>query len=609
MRSPTFHQKAGEISAHITPQKLESEWKDYLRNKLRQNSVPDPIEHLDTHFDIKRVCHRIAEQLANGTYSLKPGHRILVEKSKGLCRQLVLPHPHDALTLQCLTRAFYKDVRSCAPSKNAFFELNQAFSKASLADGTRYGSVEAWLKFQKKIFNFIRPHEFIVVTDIANYYDNIHYDDLRNTLSNHATIRESLLDLMLFILSAMLWQPDYSTRKMIGLPQIDLDAPRLLAHCMLYDLDRWLLSQKSTEFARYMDDLDIGVTSVAQAKQVLKNVDLALQTRHLRLNSGKTKILDYESARHHFKIRENILLSKLETHLKERKKKRRAVRRIRKSMRAVADYCLRNKVFDHGNGEKVLKRIYSISTKQGVKLSDKLLRDTLARRPSVFPHALRHIAQTGFRLADLAYIEGLISTGELVDDMSRMTVATELNSAKMRCTKNSIKGIRSLINAIGCETYFSAYSALWLQTKYADLDELILTIDRTQSFWRADDLLGRMVGGAAPRFLAARYRRPAALVAFDRTIEKSFSHGAIAVRNFHKDLVFRASTYSKVRAFVRKTNDSQVLGITHAKFLMLLSCLSSQTIPGKEKNDLLFEHRACLEDEFYGLHVKDALNN
>ena len=46
--------------------------------------------------------------------------------------------------------------------------------------------------------------------------------------------------MLIFVLSDLLWQPDYSPRIEVGLPQMNLDAPRLLAHCFLYELDSLL---------------------------------------------------------------------------------------------------------------------------------------------------------------------------------------------------------------------------------------------------------------------------------------------------------------------------------------------------------------------------------
>ena len=81
---------------------------------------------------------------------------------------------------------------------------------------------------------------------------------------------EPVLDMLIYVLSNLLWQPDYMPRVEIGLPQINLDAPRLLAHCFLYELDAYLASDHSRDFVRYMDDINVGLDSIAEAKGVLR---------------------------------------------------------------------------------------------------------------------------------------------------------------------------------------------------------------------------------------------------------------------------------------------------------------------------------------------------
>jgi hypothetical protein len=203
-------------------------------------------------------------------------------------------------------------MRTKAPTKKSFYAPgDHQFSKVIKGHSSEYGSLNAWLSFQQTIFGFATSKKFIVVTDIANYYDTISYDHLRNILADLSLAREHALDLLIYTLSCMLWQPDYMPRVPVGLPQSNLDAPRFLAHCFLFEIDQLLLQKETIDFARYMDDIDVGVNSVAEGRTVLRDLDLALQTRQIRLNSGKTKILSETEARKHFKIRENSLIDKL----------------------------------------------------------------------------------------------------------------------------------------------------------------------------------------------------------------------------------------------------------------------------------------------------------
>jgi hypothetical protein len=259
---------------------------------MREQYLNDGIENFDFHIARRQECRKLSLLILRGDYAPEKAQRILVE-SKGLCRQLVIPSARDALVLQCLSDALYQEIRDKAPTRRAFFEpKDHTFSKPREISGRDfYGTFASWLNFQRELFSFSKDRAFIVVTDIAKYYDSISYVHLRNVIAPIAGVEECVLDMLIYVLSSLLWQPDYMPSIEIGLPQINLDAPRLLAHCFLYELDAFLASDSDRDFVRFMDDIDIGVDTFADAKRVLKSVDLVLQTRQVRLNSGKTLIL------------------------------------------------------------------------------------------------------------------------------------------------------------------------------------------------------------------------------------------------------------------------------------------------------------------------------
>jgi hypothetical protein len=153
------------------------------------------------------MCNSIHAEVISGTYIPRPAIRILSEKSKGLCRQLVIPAVKDALILQTLSDALWVELQKKAPSKNAFYAPSDSFSKTIKGLTSEYGSIHAWLRFQQKIFGFTETRKIVVVTDIANFYDFISYDHLRNILADLSIAREHALDLLIYTLSQMLWQP------------------------------------------------------------------------------------------------------------------------------------------------------------------------------------------------------------------------------------------------------------------------------------------------------------------------------------------------------------------------------------------------------------------
>ena len=139
----------------------------------------------------------------------------------------------------------------------------------------------------------------------------------------------------------------------IGLPQSNLDAPRLLAHSFLFEIDELLSQTPHIDFARYMDDMDIGADTMAQAKSALRDLDLALQTRQIRLNSGKTKILSESEAQHHFKIRENLLIDKMAEKIELEFTAKQSTDRERRKIELAIRVGLRRGTFSSGNGEKI----------------------------------------------------------------------------------------------------------------------------------------------------------------------------------------------------------------------------------------------------------------
>ena len=285
---------------------------------MRGQYLRDGIEHFDFHVARNVECRKLSQSILDGSYTPSRAQRILVEKSKGLCRQLVIPSAKDALVLQCLSDELYSEIRDNAPTDRAFFEPKDHNFNSSPSE---YGTFAAWLNFQRGLFKFSKQRKFIAITDIANYYDSISYIHLRNVISSISSVKESVLDMLIYILSDLLWQPDYTPRIEVGLPQINLDAPRLLAHCFLYELDSYLDSDTTKrDFVRYMDDVNVGVDSIVEAKEVLKSVDLILQTKQVRLTSGKTRILSQKDAESHFHIIENAKLDVLKKVIEKRKK-------------------------------------------------------------------------------------------------------------------------------------------------------------------------------------------------------------------------------------------------------------------------------------------------
>ena len=597
MQSPKFQLKKADIEDVINASRLRSRWREKVRDAMRTQPIPDPLEHLDFHTSLDAICTAIAAEVCSGSYIPRQPIRLLAEKSKGLCRQLVIPSVKDALILQTLSDALWVELRKKAPSKNAFYAPNDhQFSRAVRGQTSEYGPINAWIAFQETIFGFTKSRNYLVVTDIANYYDCISYDHLRNILADLAIASEHSLDVLLYTLSHMLWQPDYMPRVQIGLPQINLDAPRLLAHCFLFEIDRLLLKHKNVDFARYMDDIDVGVDSIAQGKEVLRDLDLSLQTRQVRLNSGKTLILTEQDARRHFRIRENAFLDSLEDSIELKRAFGFDIARERDFIAFAIRNGLRKRAFEGGNGEKILKRCINYAHKYNVEIDAADFVRLLLKWPGIRETLLRWWQHSLAPAKKLDLIRDFVSSTEIVDDKALIDVSVALVAARLPANVRTWRLVEDICNHIDEKTTWGFYAKIWILSKYGSDRELMHVIENTRSLWITEEHLSRLAAGLYPRMINSPLRSK-----FENTIKRSGNRWCQDVLDFHESLATTPNGFLAVSKFVRAQNPSQPNKITHSKFLMLCSMIANPKIAPNAIKELRLSHAFALKDDYYAM--------
>jgi hypothetical protein len=278
-----------------------------------------------------------------------------MEKKFGICRHLMVPSPSDALVFQVLTDVLYDSVIKAQPSKAAFYardrhglSLPHEHKKAG-----SYPWFILWPRFQKEIWNFSKSHRFLVTTDIANYFDAIGLRELRHVISAIAKTKEVYLDLLFALVEDLSWNPDYLPTSHKGLPMINIEAPRLLAHALLFEVDYVLKKRTKDSFVRWMDDINFGVSDLSSANVILGEINDVLKSRGLALNLAKTEIMTAKEAQYHFLFSENIRLTKIQgraNKLKSVPAKYRMAKRTARELRHHLEEC------DARNKDKVTKR-------------------------------------------------------------------------------------------------------------------------------------------------------------------------------------------------------------------------------------------------------------
>lgn len=592
MKSPRFNARSAGLRAIFQPQAIERTWRDKVRLEMRNQFIADPIEYMDFHFAIATESRKLATSVMSGEYKPSSAPRILVEKSKGLCRQMVIPSVRDALILQCLSDALEADLKSAAPTNKAYYKAKD--QRLSRPGFTHYGAFAAWMNFQQEIFQFSENRDYVVVTDIANYYDSIPYGHLRNILAATAKLDESVLDLLIYLLSELLWQPDYMPRIEVGLPQINMDAPRLLAHAFLYEVDKHLDNRFGGDFARFMDDIDIGVDSVQEGKAILKEVDLILQTRQIRLNSGKTKILPRSEAIDHFRIRENIELDRLEAWLKSKSlgglplltERRWISRRIKHGLRAGS--------FDAGNGEKILRRLIGMATRYGADIDPDCIERLMKERPPTRDKILGYVAQQTLTPTRTRALSSAMASGLMVDHLGPIETINHLVESKVSRPSLILPHINQIMQGLDDTDYFGFYAKVWLQSKYGSPVDLIQTIEASFSRWSPDYRSGRLVAGMYPLF-----RRSTEWTRFSNLVAEARNAGAAETFKFHANLSKSRDYLREAKKMLTSPNPSRATGITHAKFLVLLTTLSSTAASPREISLLKTRNARVWDDALY----------
>jgi hypothetical protein len=343
-----------------------------------------------------------------------------------------------------------------------------------------------------------------------------------------------------------------------------------------------------------MDDIDIGVDSIEDGRRVLRDMDLILHTRQVRLNAGKTLILRKEDAERHFRVRENMLLNNVVRRIDRKRKKDISLDSDRKYIRRALHKYYRKRKFDGGNGDKILNRLMNISKLVDAKVDLWLLRDILRRRPTARSAAFGVIGWQFLTPKLTALVVSFLTSEVIVDEWTYIEGANALVQSEAKGRPAIREAALSLGDHLSQKGFFGVYAAVWLLSKYGDATDVYQYLDRTQAIWGPDLSLGRLVGGLSPIFYATDHEGR-----FLTLVRSARNAGADEVMEFHRNIRSDPKTVAAVTKIIGAVNTSKRLGITHAKYLLLLSILANSAISDRLKARHLLSHKRAWRDVFY----------
>lgn len=548
-------------------------WRNIVRNQLRSLDLKDLYDHYDFNYNIEERVETIQNEILNGTYKISQPLIYRVEKKFGICRHLVIPQPTDALVLQVLIENVADKILENQPSENAFYSRakhDMAFPHSVEEYGMTWR--QQWRKLQKKIYHFHQEKELIAVTDISNYYDSIDMKELRKVFTSYSKIKEVLIDILFEIIEEISWRPDYLPYSGKGLPTTNIEGIRLLAHSFLFEIDEVIKQQTKDNFARWMDDIVIGINTKKEAVETISSVSDMLKSRGLALNVSKTNIYSAKEGFYHFQIKANRYIDRVEKTKKTDPNYKKICSKLHKSFKSH----FKNKSAKYW--EKVAKRYITAYGKLQSKSLLSILPRIYVEYPGLRVHLLIYLSKFGYTQKTCQVVIKILEKIDIFDDLSLYQICflvTEWDIPINKKTDIFLAKFDEMITMLWFRGDYRSgfYCVLWFKAKYSHPEALLNFILKYQNLWEKDSFLRRQVTSTLSRLLITNSK------AVEELLYGQISSGILNTVILANQL-FRFSKIKKldfslnVYLFPKNIQKPYPIG----KFLVLCSVLNSEDI-------------------------------
>lgn len=503
------------LSRALSHSRLHEAWRRTVRGGLRHQELPDLHDHLDVHWRLPQTASRLHAEAIAFTYRPRDPEIARLEKSHGITRRTVIPSPADSIILQALVDAIRPQLLRAQPTRTSFYaRSHQPRTVADIDSSYPSDWLMLWKEGQRRIWRFTQVHEVIVVTDIANYFDAIPLAQLRNRVAALGHFDQPMLDFMFFLLAQLVWRPEYLPPSGTGLPQIQFDAPRLLAHVYLYEADRYLNRACKGDVVRWMDDISFGVKDIPTAKTTLRELDELLSSLGLRLNTGKTKILSAREGVEYFRMEDNRNLSVIQEILDLRPTSAATRARVSAYLRRYwKDFWKTSRT---GFWEKIAKRFLTLFAKVDDAYLQRWILEILASRPALRDSVFRYYQRLGYSRYRFKQITSFMGSPDCLDDASLFGATILLANWSTPSRGPSIDDIGRLARALPsiARTPAVGFAAgLWLLTKHGSETDIGTYAIQHERLWRASQWASRQVAAATIRMDLADRRNVARTMA------------------------------------------------------------------------------------------------
>lgn len=322
------------------------------------------------------------------------------------------------------------------------------------------------------------------------------------------------MDLLFFSLESLTWRPEYLPRSGTGLPQIQSEAPRLLAHAYLYEVDRYLRRACRNDVVRWMDDISFGVADIETGKRILRDLDELLSSLGVRLNTAKTQILPAQEGVHYFRMRENRYLTTVENALNLRPLSTATRQRARQYVRSL--YRRFTAGDRAGYWEKIVKRFFTIFGRLDDPYMQRRVPEILITCPGLREAAFRYYRRLGYSRKRFQQLRAFVLSDHCLDDAATFGAAKLLVDWSLPRTGPAIPDAVRVAHDLcagSSNRSIRTCASIWILAKYGSPADLAQIISSTEPYWRTSEWASRQIAAVTPRLDASASSRVAATMA------------------------------------------------------------------------------------------------
>nr|WP_281722816.1 RNA-directed DNA polymerase [Nitrosomonas nitrosa] len=284
------------------------------RNDSRTAFMYDPYRYSDFGFHLEEYLQNLSQRLRNGSYHPKPLQKIDVPKSSFSVRPGSVLQIEDKIVLFAITcliappldKRLPPNVYSWRlkknPKRDELFHDNEILEFTFLKGTTIRKRIEfvepwyaAWPHFMEESERLYEKegYQFLVVSDIVAYFENIDLDLLRTLLLQELPQQAKIINFLINLLEYWAWPTPHGAVAPRGIPQGN-GVSSFLGNLYLLPLDRAFLSltrRLDLKYLRYMDDVKVLSRTLASAREALFLMNDKLRGLRLNIQGAKTRIL------------------------------------------------------------------------------------------------------------------------------------------------------------------------------------------------------------------------------------------------------------------------------------------------------------------------------